>query len=147
MTTEDSVPNILAPIRPDHDIEWATRFLIKLHERERVRVHLLSVQPSYYGHVRLFFSAAQIRKFHEEDCERELAPVRRALDVAGVPYNVHVRVGSAAEVIAQFAREYHCPQIVMGPARKVGIAELILGTLTREVEHLMQAHGRSCEIV
>jgi nucleotide-binding universal stress UspA family protein len=141
------MPNILAPVRPERDTEWAVRFLIKLHQRERVRVHLLSVQPAYYGHVRMFFSEAQIRAFHEEDSERELAPVRKALDLAGVSYNVHMRVGNTAETIANFAREYHCPQIVMGPPRGLGFSELILGSLTREVQNLMQAYGRSCEVL
>jgi len=144
------MPNILALVRPERDIDWTVRFLIKLHQRERVRVHLLSVQPPYYGHVRMFFSEAQIRAFHVEDSERELAPVRKALDLAGVSYNVHLRVGNTASTIADFAREYHCPQIVMGPPRNTwgtGFSELILGSLTREVESLMQSYGRSCEVL
>jgi nucleotide-binding universal stress UspA family protein len=141
------VPNILAPVRPDRDTDWAVGFLIKLHQRERIRVHLLSVQPPLNGHVRMFFNQDQLSAFHQEDAEKELEPMRRALDAAGVPYNMHVVVGYLAEEIAKFAQEHHCPQIVMGPMKGSGLSELILGSLTRQVEHLMRISGKTCEVL
>lgn len=141
------MPNILAPVRPDRDMDWAVNFLVKLHQRERIRVHLLSVQPPYNGHVRMFFSESQIRAIHEEDAEVELAPMRKALDAAGVPYNTHVAVGNVAEEIARFAQDHHCPQIVMGPVRGTGVSEMIMGSLSRQVEHLMRLAGKTCEVL
>jgi len=141
------VPNILAPVRADRDTDWAIGFLIKLHQRERIRVHLLSVQQPFNGHVRMFFTEAQVRAFHEEDAEKELEPMRRALDAAGVPYNTHVVLGYSAEEIARFAQEHHCPQIVMGPVKGGGLSEMILGSLTRQVEHLMRLSGKTCEVL
>lgn len=143
----DSVPNILAPVGQDRDLDWAAGFLIRLHQRERIRVHLLSVQRPFNGHVRMFFSEAQIEAFHEEDAQMELAPMQRRLDAAGVPYNTHMVVGYSAAEIARFAQELHCPQIVMGPVRGNGLSELILGSLTRQVEHLMRMAGKTCEVL
>lgn len=146
---ESAVPNILAPVRADRDTAWAADFLIKLHRREPIRVHLLSVQPTVAGfvHVRMFFDAAQIRAFYSDEAERELAPMRRALDAAGVPYNVHTVVGYDAEEIAKFAQTHHCRQIVMGPVRGLGISEMILGSLSHQIEHLMRMAGNTCEVL
>ncbi|MGE0799736.1 MAG: universal stress protein [Lautropia sp.] len=141
------MPNILAPVRPDRDTDWVAGFLIKLHQRERIRVHLLSVRPPFNGHVRMFFDDAEIRAFHREDAENDFAPIRRALDANGVPYNTHVVVGYLAEEIVRFAQEHHCPQIVMGPPKGSALSELILGSLTRQVEHLMRLTGRTCEVL
>ena len=139
--------NILVPVRPDRDIDWAVGFLAKLQQRQHIRVHLLSVQPPLNGHIRMFFDEAQVRAFHEEDAERDMAPLRAALDAAGVPYNTHVVVGYLAEEIARFAQEHHCPQIVMGPVRGGGFPEFVMGSLTRQVEHLMRLAGSPCEVV
>ena len=141
------MPNILVPVRPDRDTDWVVDFLIKLHRRERIRVHLLSVQPPINGHVRMYFSESEIRTYWKEEAEREFAPIRRALDAAGVPYNTHRVVGYVAEEIARFAQDLHSPQIVMGPPRGRGFSELVLGSLARQVEQLMQVSGRTCEVL
>lgn len=139
--------NILAPVRPDRDTDWVAGFLIKMHQRERIRVHLLSVRSPFNGHVRMFFDEPQIRAFHQEDAESELAPVRRALDAAGVPYDAHVAVGYAAEEIVRFAHKHHCPQIVIGPPKGNGLSDLVLGSLTRQIEHMMRLTGEACEVL
>jgi nucleotide-binding universal stress UspA family protein len=139
--------NILFPVRPDRDTAWVVSFLAKLRQREPVFVHLLSVQMPLSGHVRMFFSEAQVRAFHEEDGEKELAPVRKALDQAGIPYVPHMVVGHSAETIATFAREYNCHQVVMGPALENGFSDLVLGSLTRQVEHLLRSSGKPCEVL
>lgn len=141
------MPNILAPVRPDRDTDWIADFLIKLHQRERIRAHLLSVQTPLNGHVRMYFAEAEIRAYWKEEAEREFAPIRRTLDAAGVPYNTHLVVGYLAEEIARFAQTLHCPQIVMGPPRGRGLSELVLGSLTRQVEQLMRVSGRTCEVL
>lgn len=139
--------NILAPVLPGRDMQWQARFLARLHDRERIRVHLLSVQPPYNAHVRMFFNSAQIRDIQESDARAELEPAARALDAFGVPYNTHVVIGHPAEEIARFAQGHHCPQIVMGPALGSGLPELVLGSLNRQVQMLMQQAGRLCEVL
>jgi nucleotide-binding universal stress UspA family protein len=150
-TTMDpaGVPSILAPVRADRNTAWAVDFLIKLHRRGPIRVHLLSVQPPVTGfvHVKMFFDPAEISAFYREQAERAFEPMRRALDAAGVPYDTHVVVGYDAEEIAKFAQRHQCRQIVMGPAKGLGLSELVLGSLTHQIEHLMRMSGRTCEVL
>lgn len=148
LPSEDhEVANILAPVLPGRDIEWTARFLDQLHRRDRIRVHLLSVQPSYNGHVRQYFSHAQIRDIQEQDASTESAPLRRELDRLGVPYNTHMVIGHAAEEIARFAQGHRCPRIVIGPMLGSALTELVLGSLSRQVELLMRQSGRLCEVL
>lgn len=141
------VKRILFAVRDDLDTNWAIDFLVRLHQREPIMVHLLSVQPPWNGHVRMFFPEAQINAFHKEDGENQLKPVRDALDRAGVRYVPHISVGFGAETIARYAKEYNCRQILMGPMRQRGLSELVLGSLSRQVEHLMQMAGAPCEVL
>jgi nucleotide-binding universal stress UspA family protein len=138
---------ILFPIVGDRDTSWGISFLERLQQRGPITVELLSVQQPYTGHVRLFFDKDQVFTFHKEDAERELAPVRRALDAAGVPYRTHMVVGYSAEAIAQFAQEHHVSQIVLGPPKARGLSELIMGSLTRQVRSLMDSAGAPCEVL
>lgn len=139
--------NVLLVVRSDRDMDWAVNFVARLHQREPVRVHLLSVQMPYNGHVRMFFDDASIRAFHAEDGEAEIAPVKAALEHAGVPFVAHVWVGFSAATIAECAREFGCRQIVMGPPRKGLASQLLLGSLSEQVSHLMQSEGLACEVV
>ena len=68
---------IICPVRPDRDTDWAVNCLQRIQQREPIVVDLLSVQTPFDGHVRLFFSDEEIRAFHDEDADRELAPVSR----------------------------------------------------------------------
>jgi nucleotide-binding universal stress UspA family protein len=138
---------IVFPVRPDRDTDWAVSCLLRIQQREPIVVDLLSVQTPFDGNVRMFFSEEEIRAFHDEDAERELAPVRRKLDAAGIPYQAHIVVGCSAKAIAKFAREHHASQIVLGPVRGRGLSEMVLGSLTRQIEHLMESAGSRCEVL
>ena len=43
------VKRILFAVRDDLDTNWAIDFLVRLHQREPIMVHLLSVQPPQEG--------------------------------------------------------------------------------------------------
>lgn len=139
--------DILAVVRPDHDTDWVARFLIEMYQRERVHVHLVSVRCPFNGHVRMFFDETLLHDFHREDAETELAPVRQALDAAGVPYETHVAVGYAAEEIVKLAQKHRCMRIVMGPPKGGSLSELILGSLNRQIEQMMRVTGKACEVL
>ena len=138
---------ILFPVVGDPDPSWAIDFLRRLRQREPILVELLSVQQPYTGHVRMFFDKDQVFTFHKEDAERELAPVRRALEEADIPYRAHMTVGYSAEAIAEFAQAHRVSQIVLGPPPGRGLSELLLGSLTRQVRQLMQSSGAPCEVL
>lgn len=139
--------NILVPIHADQDAQWIIRYLLKLHQRERIRVHLLNVQPRYTGHVGLFFSRQMLAAFQQEDAERSLASMRKLLDAAGIPYNAHFTIGSAVDEIAKFAKNCHCPQIVIGPTQENWFKELFFSSLSHRVDALMRHADPRCEVL
>ena len=141
------MPDVLAFVRSDRDTDWVAGFLVKLHQREPIHVHLLSVRSPFNGHVRMFFDEPRIRAFHREDADSELAPVRGALGAAGVPCDSHMAVGYAAEEIVRFAQNHHCDRIIVGPPKGSGVSELVLGSLTRQIEHMMRLARTTCEVL
>ena len=76
--------NILVPMQEGQDVTWLVNHLQKIHQREAVRVHLLSVQPRYTSLVRLFFTVRDLNSFKDEDANLSLAPMRRALDLTNI---------------------------------------------------------------
>jgi nucleotide-binding universal stress UspA family protein len=138
---------ILFPVVNERDTAWGIAFLERLRQREPIEVELLSVQQPYTGHVRMFFDKDEVHTFHLEDARRELAPVKAALDRAGIPSNTHVAVGHSAAAIADFAKSRGISQIVLGPTPGRGLTGLVLGSLTRQVRSLMESAGTPCEVL
>lgn len=139
--------NILVPVLQEQDVAWTIGHLKTLHQLERIRVHLLSVQPRYSGLVRFFFSKQDLDAFCQEDALHELLPMKSALESLNIPYNCHIRVGSKAQEIVSFAREIHCPQIVIGPTSGSKMERALFGTLNRRVASLIHVAGRRCEVL
>lgn len=137
---------VLAPIRADHDQTWALNCLAELNQHEPIHVHLLSVQPHYSGHVRMFVSPTWIHEVQQEDGQQELAPMSRELQARGIACEQHVVEGSSAEQIARFAREHHCAQVVMGPPAAGHLSDRIFGSLNHQVEQLLQQSGEPCVV-
>ena len=108
---------VLVPVVDDHDQRWVVDFLAQEHQRDPLVVHLLSVQPRYSGHVRMFVDPALIHDAQEEDAQARLRPISEALAARGIPHHAHVVEGSTAEQIAEYAQSHDCRQIVIGPAR------------------------------
>lgn len=139
--------NILVPIQEGQNVAWLVNYLQKIHQRESVRVHLLSVQPKYTSLVKLFFSARDLDSFKSEDADQALAPMKQALDRTNIPYNCHVRTGDKATEIVRFAKELYCPQIILGPTSGNWIVDLLFGTLTGRVESLIRLADSRCEVL
>jgi len=139
--------NILVPIQEGQDVVWLVNYLCKIHQRESVRVHLLSVQPRYTSLVRLFFSSHDIAAFMAEDAVTSLTPMRQELARSNIPFNSHVRTGDKATEIVRFAKELYCPKIILGPTTGNKILDLLFGTLTGRVESLMRLADNRCEVL
>ena len=140
--------NILVPVHAGQDTQWVARHLVKLHQRERIRVHLLTIRPKYTGLVGLFFSCADLIEFNRQDGDDALQPMRLILDATGIPYNTHHVSGGTVDEITKFAKENYCPQIVIGPTRSHWLDELLFGSLTRRVEALMRTSSdKPCEVL
>lgn len=102
-------------------------------------IHLLNVQIALRQGVTAFVSAAQIEGYHRDEGMKALAAARAKLDAAKVPYQFHIGVGEeAAEVIARYAREKKCDQIVMGTRGLGSVAGVLLGSVATKLMHLTE---------
>jgi nucleotide-binding universal stress UspA family protein len=104
--------------------------------REPIEVHLLNVQPPLHGDVATFVAKDQLQQFHHDEGIKALASARGKLDAAGLKHVFHIGVGDPAQVIAHYAREKQCDQIVMGSRGLGSLSGLVLGSVTMKVLHL-----------
>lgn len=104
--------------------------------KEPIEVHLLNVQHPLHGDVTTFVDKEQIQQYHHDEGIKALADARAKLDAAGVRYVFHIGVGEPAQVIAHYARERQCDQIVMGSHGLGPVTSLVLGSVTTKVMHL-----------
>lgn len=99
----------------------------------QLEIHVLNVQPPFSKDVSRFTSRQVRMEFHHEQAEKALAPVRQALESAGIAYTVHTEVGDAADCIADAARRLRCDRIVMSTARKSSLVRLVENSVTNQV--------------
>jgi len=112
-----------------------------LHEYDQnhaLDIHLLNVQPPFSALICEHSSKIARTDFHQEQADAALAPARRVLDDAGVPYTAHSKVGDTVDCIVDMAAELHCDGIVMGTARKSSLVRLVESSVTNKV--LERAH-------
>jgi nucleotide-binding universal stress UspA family protein len=130
---------LLVPVDGSENSLRAVDFVIKKAGwyREPVEIHLLNVQPPIVsGNVTMFISQDQLNDYYQEEGLKALEPARAKLDGAQVPYQHHILVGDPAEMIARFARERGCDQILMGTRGLGAIGSLLLGSVATKVIHL-----------
>lgn len=102
--------------------------------RPPVEVHLLNVQNALRKDVGQFVDHEEIRRYHQEEGAKALAPARARLDAQAVVHTAHVFVGDdPASVIVQFAKEQKVDEIVMGSHGRSELAQILLGSVAREV--------------
>ena len=115
----------------DHVIKQAGRCA------EPVEVHLLNVQPPLVGvNVKLFISLEDLNAYYHDEGMAALKSGREKLDAAGIEYAFHIGVGDPAAVIAQYAEDKQCEQIVMGSRGMGTVANLVLGSVATKAIHL-----------
>lgn len=99
-------------------------------------LHLINVQPPLPGDVGRFVSQDDIKKYHQDEAQKEMQSAREALDRAGATYQVHIVVGDPATSITRYAEEQGCDQIVMGTHGRTGLAGIVLGSVATKTLHL-----------
>ena len=100
--------------------------------REPPEVHLLNTQHPVHGDVSAFIAESQIKNYHQERGLNELAQARALLDRAGIGYQVHIGVGMPSQVVAHYAKEMKCEQILMSE-HSGGAVNGLLGSVATEV--------------
>lgn len=104
--------------------------------KESAELHLLNVQPPLPGAVSMFVGGDAMRKYHQDEGAKVLAPARERLDAAKTPYVWHVSVGDPGEMIARYAKEKGCDEICMGTRGLGRVTGMVLGSVTTKVIHL-----------
>lgn len=128
---------VLVPVDGSSNSVHAVRHVLSEFRRNpAIDIHLLNVQPTFSGNVRRWIDRETISEAQVEASEQALQPVRQMLDDVGVPYSVHLAVGSKASSIAGLARQLRCDHIVIGTARKNSLMRAIEGSVTNQVLEL-----------
>lgn len=126
---------ILIPIDGSAHAQRAVKQVLDLAASgAALEIFLLNVQlPIVSGHARMFVSQDDVDAYHREEGLAALADAREQFDAAGLPCTHHIAVGRVAETIVRFARERGVDKIVMGTHGRGGLAEVLMGSVAREV--------------
>lgn len=118
----------------------ATQFAALARQLQKTEVLLLNVQSPVAMHDRIIDGRPSELQHLEaplrEAAGKLFAPTLKVLDEAGIAHAEHIEFGDPAEVIASFAKRYHCNQIVMGTRGLGAIKQITLGSVSNKVLHL-----------
>lgn len=133
--------NILLAVDGSDNALRAVSHLIKRASavRDDYQIHLINVQHPLHGSISTFIDAAQIKQYHQEEGMNALAGARDLLDAAGLAYTHHLFVGEPAQVIARYAREQQCDEIIIGTRGLSAISSALVGSVAIKVIHLADA--------
>lgn len=106
--------------------------------KDEYRIELVNVQHPLHGDVTSFIDSTVVKQYHQEQGVKELAAAREKLDAAGVAYQHHLFVGDPATVIARYAKESGCDEIVLGTRGHTALAGLFMGSVSTKVVHLAE---------
>jgi nucleotide-binding universal stress UspA family protein len=106
--------------------------------KEPPRIDLLAVHLPVprFPNMELVVSESMIERYYRDEWESMLAPSRKVLDVAGVKYSEHTRVGSIAESIMEHAAQAGSDMIYMGTRGMTALSNMVLGSVATRVIHL-----------
>ena len=129
---------ILLAIDGSENALRAVSYLIKRTSgaKDQYEVSLVNVQYPLHGTVASFVSGTQVKQYHQDEGMKALAPAQALLDGAGVAYTHHLFVGEPAEVVARFAQEQGCDEIVIGTRGLSNIGSLLVGSVASKIIHL-----------
>jgi YjbE family integral membrane protein len=133
----DSMNVVLVPVsdlpNSHHAVE---RVAAEFPRNPDMRVHLLNVRKPLSRRVSRFVRRSLREDYHRENAAIALEPARKMLDRHRIPYEVHVRVGDPATLIADEAKRIGADRIVMATARTGSITRIIEDSTTERVLHL-----------
>lgn len=129
--SEDGSTRLLVPVDGSEGSLRAVAQAIALAKAlaQPARIVLLNVQVPLSGDIGLFIPAADLRRFHAEQGEKQLAGSIARLRESGLEWESHIVDGAAVESILQAAKEYGCQSIVISGRGVGGLRDLLLGSV------------------
>ena len=106
--------------------------------RDTPQVRLLFVHPpipEVHGLHRVIGKQA-MERYYQEEGDAALAPSRKLLERAKIPFESEVRVGPVAETIVAHAAKTHSDMIYMGTRGMTALANMLVGSVATKVLHL-----------
>jgi nucleotide-binding universal stress UspA family protein len=111
----------------EHVSEYRERPAVEL-----VTVHLPVPQVPGLGTV---VGKAGVQRYYREEGEERLAPAKKKLDAAGVPYQAHILIGQPAEALLKHAKDTRCDMILIGSHGMSELGKALLGSTAGKVLH------------
>lgn len=106
--------------------------------RGGVRVHLVNVQLPLAGvNIKLFISKESQQAHYREEGMAVLTGPRQRLAAAGIECEHHIGVGDPGAVLAEYARDKQCDEVVMGTQGRGFLAGAVMGSVARKVVQLV----------
>jgi len=132
-----SMKTVLVPISDlPGSHEAVHRVVEEYRGNPEMDIHLLNVRRPLNRRVSQFVRRSLREDYHRERGELALEPARRILDRFRIPYQVHIRLGNAADVIADQAKFLRCDRIIMSTARRGSITRMLEASTTERVLEL-----------
>ncbi|HTH44372.1 MAG TPA: universal stress protein [Oxalicibacterium sp.] len=127
--------NILIPVDGSRSALRAVEHAIqsRVEHNDVMQINLANIQPRLPRYVTRFASAESVRMLQRERSEQAMAGAVDLLSQAGVPYQVHLEVGQAAEQIVACAERTQSHKIMMGTTRKNALSRFLLGSIVNKV--------------
>ncbi|WP_234413809.1 universal stress protein [Ideonella sp. A 288] len=108
----------------------------ELRDPSALVLHLLNVQLPVSGDVSAFIASKSIQEYHQERADEALAPAKALVESSGIAHQVHQRVGSPGQTIAEVAQAQGCDLIVMGTRGLGSSTAALLGSVAQiAIEH------------
>ncbi|EHK63512.1 universal stress protein [Achromobacter arsenitoxydans] len=131
---------ILIPVDGSETALNAVKALLEARRYDPIeRVDLLTVQvPLQSGKFSSGLSQAEIDAYHAEEAQAAVQAASALLDQAGVPFEIHIETGAAAETIARVAGDTGANEIFMGTRGLGSVSALFMGSVATGVLSLTE---------
>ncbi|MDB5838085.1 MAG: Universal stress protein family [Herminiimonas sp.] len=130
---------ILVPVDGSDNSLRALRYAMAMaRRRPPLELCLINVQDLVDGRVQAYRSRGDMDSMLTRQAEHALEAARRLLAETRLPYTAYIAYGSPASAIADYVKAKDCDTIVMGTRGMSAINNLLLGSISTQVLHLVQ---------
>lgn len=117
-------------IYTQHAINYLVRHAARFGGAE---IELLTVHPPIPARPARHLGRGVVDGYYRDECEKALAPARRALKKAGVEFTEGFMVGNPGEVIAAHADKGRFDMVIMGSHGHSALGNLVMGSVATKV--------------